>query len=76
MKYSNFRNYCQKDTTAFAEVDVTTGLWPFNKTRTLEIFKSIYSIYWRDLTTGEYVKDMPASYEEAYNARKLLTKIS
>jgi hypothetical protein len=75
MKYSNFRNYCQKDTTLFAKVDVTTGWWPLNRTKTVSLFKSIYSAYWKDLDTGESLTDLPIYLDEAFKAKKLLTKI-
>lgn len=54
MKLSNFKlTHDGSDGTQFASVDVTTGFWPFRKTRRAVVYS--FGTSWRFAGTGEFI---------------------
>lgn len=73
MSLSNFRNYREIDGQPFAEVDLTTGIWPFQKTRTVMITKESFSAFWIFVDTGRFTPGVEAeTLARAYHTKRLL----
>ena len=77
MKFSNFRALPPAgDGTKYALVDMTTGALFWKRTREVQVFKGLYSAYWRFLGSGTFVPGYEVEdLEIAYRAQQKMPKV-
>ena len=68
MTIRNFRNLRTIEGYPHAEVDVTTGIWPFRKTQTVAVTKESY---WFFVDTGRFTPNLDVEdLEKGYFVQK------